>query len=133
MRTQIRVLWKSRLMVMTLSFIISCVPLVASEQSSSAAGQNEEKMQKGISQRLLGENTDDMDCSCPGNGVAGRKVLILNLLGFNLRFIQWVICNCGVPNSQHNSVPSSDDRITCFYGLLTIFGCKVTNYFSIFS
>ena len=35
MRTQIRVLWKSRLMVMTLSFIISCVPLVASEQSSS--------------------------------------------------------------------------------------------------
>ena len=80
-----------------------------------------------------GENTDDMDCSCPGNGVAGRKVLILNLLGFNLRFIQWVICNCGVPNSQHKCVPSSDDRITCFYGLLTIFGCKVTNYFSIFS
>ena len=35
MRTQIGVLWKCRLLVMILSFISSCVPLVASEQSSS--------------------------------------------------------------------------------------------------
>ena len=35
MRTQIGILWKRRMVVITLSFIISCVPLVASEQSSS--------------------------------------------------------------------------------------------------